>query len=153
VISPRDPQDPVQVAVAEAALRVELVAQPHELLEPRVERPQVVGGEVVLLAPVRAPARRAAHLGHGAEPLLVRRPDVGVRRDVAGVAAGRRRQRDVVGRAHPHLDRERHLQAEPLRQVPQLAHHRGDRLARDGPLGLAEAHPRGLVNTVGAAST
>src|SRR3954451_3906975 len=100
-------QHALQVGVGEDAGRVEPVPEGHELLEPRVPRPQHVGVETVQLPPVRPSADLARDRLQRREP----RPRIGsrgnLRGDVGAPPPRRRRQRDVVGRGAADLDRER----------------------------------------------
>src|SRR5215207_3466311 len=98
----RDPaaEYPVQVVVGEPSLRIELVAQPDEVVEAGVAGRQVGRREVVQLAPVRPAGDRADDVLHRAEVLLVWRPEVLVHRDVGGLPLGRGGEPDVVGGGH-----------------------------------------------------
>ena len=100
-----------------------------------------VGAGVVPLAPVRSPVKVEHQLLHGMEVLRPFGTDVLVHRDVAGLAAVRRRQQRVVGGSDPDLDRERHGQVQSLDQGQHPAHGFGQHCPRDRPLRLGEPHP------------
>src|SRR5690348_13714984 len=99
-------EDPGQVGVAEPAVRIDLGADAAELVEAGIERAEPAGVERMQLAPVRP----AVHRGHdGLEPVevfLVGQAGVLVDGDVSGLPAVAGGEPDVVGRRHPHLDRE-----------------------------------------------
>ena len=135
------PKHPFQIGVAEPAFRVEAVAQCDERVEPRVGGPQVGGGAGVQLAPVRPPVEIAHDGLDRPEVGLVRLAAVHVDGEVGAVAAGRGRQRDVVGRGHPHLDRERHGLPVPLNDAAQPGEGGRQRRPRHGVLHLQEPHP------------
>src|SRR3954469_23925091 len=89
-------QHPVQVLVAQHPGGVEPVADGDELVEARIALAEHRGVQTVQLPPVRAAADLTGDLLQRGEP----GPGVGVRGhvrgDVGAIAAGRRRQRDVV---------------------------------------------------------
>src|SRR5690349_4969345 len=68
---PTSAEDPVEVGVAEGAVRVDAVADGEEVVPPGVVRCQVGGGAGVQLAPVRPTAVRAEHPLHPGEVVAV----------------------------------------------------------------------------------
>ena len=113
---------------------------------------QVRGVEVVLLAPVRAPARGGGDVAERREVLPVRRADVLVDRDVGGVAAVGGGEPDVVGGGDAHLDGEEHGVLQARHEGAQLGEHLAEARPGQRPLRLHEPdaagrreHPVGAV--------
>src|SRR5215472_194969 len=109
-----------QVIVAEAAIRVEVVAQRHELFHPRIGAAKVRGIAGVHLAPVRPAPDRRHHSLDVVEILLVRRGVEDVNGDVGAVAAVGRGEPYVVGRRDAYLDREADPPVSALEQGAHL---------------------------------
>src|SRR6476659_7496818 len=118
---PTSAEHPVEVAVAEGAVRVDPVADGEEVVPPGVVRRQVGGRPGVQLAPVRATAVRAQHALDAGEVRAVVDAGADVEGEVDRVPVVGRGQPGLVRGRGAHLDRERDLPARLLDQSADLA--------------------------------
>src|SRR5262249_21383114 len=113
------PQHPVQIGVAEPALRVKPIANRGETVPEWVAQSQRVCRLEVQLAPVWPSFEGVHDRLDLSEERFVRSTPVHVNSDVARLAARRRAERDVVGGYRSHLDGEADAQT---RSVDHGAH-------------------------------
>src|SRR3954447_9987478 len=106
---PTSAEHPVEVAVAEGAVRVDAVADGEEVVPARVVRSQVGCGPGVQLAPVRTAAVRPQDALDPGEVRAVVDAGADVESEVDRVPVVRRGQPCLVRGRGTHLDRERDL--------------------------------------------